>query len=336
MKQAYLDNAQGAPQLEIRDCDVQKPSHGEILVRIEASSLNFHDYAVVKGIIPTPSGRVPLSDCAGVVEAIGEDVEELRVGDRVVSRFFPHWDDGGPTLDRLRGVPGDHTDGFAAGYATMPASAFDLAPRNLTAREAATLPCAALTAWRALMVEYHLKPGDWVVVQGSGGVSLFALQFAKMAGANVAATSSSDRKLERLRELGADVLINYRDVPNWGDAVVREIGRGADIVVEIGGPGTLPQSIAASRIGGTIVLIGVLTGFSGEIPTGLMMSKNITLSAVTVGSRMQQHAMIAAIEAGNIKPVISHALPLEKIGDAFAIMERGEHFGKIVLEHTRA
>lgn len=199
--------------------------------------------------------------------------------------------------------------------------------------EAATLPCAALTAWRAVMSKAQIKPGDWVLTQGTGGVSIFALQFAKAAGAKVIATSSSTEKLARLEELGADHLINYKEVPDWG-VKARELtgGRGVDEVVEIGGAGTLGQSITACRIGGHISLIGVLAGFAGEVPTAQLFSQNICLHGITVGSREEQEDMVRAIEANNIKPEISDTFPLDQLKAAFEHQAAQKHFGKIVVE----
>jgi NADPH:quinone reductase-like Zn-dependent oxidoreductase len=231
------------------------------------------------------------------------------------------------------GVPGDGADGFAAEYVAMPASAFTRLPKGWSHAEAATLPCAALTAWRALVVEAGLKAGDVVLTQGTGGVSIFALQLAKAAGATVIATSSSDEKLRRLAALGADHLINYKTDPKWGrTAAEMTDGKGVDAVVEIGGPGTMNQSIHACRIGGHISLIGVLTGVSGEISTALAMSKNITIKGLTVGSKQDQEDMIAAIDAAGLKAVIDSVRPLAEISAAFAHQVSQKHFGKICLE----
>ncbi|MCL4143062.1 UNVERIFIED_CONTAM: hypothetical protein GTU68_042773, partial [Idotea baltica] len=253
-------------------------------------------------------------------------------GDKVLGLFFPAWQTGGPQIGGFSSVPGDGADGFAAELVAMPETAFTKMPDGYSYEEAATLPCAALTAWRALMVEAKIKPGDWVLTQGTGGVSIFALQFAKAAGCKVISTSSSDEKLKRLTKLGADHVINYKTTPDWGRAA-KELtgGRGVDEVVEIGGPGTMGQSIAASRVGGHISLIGVLTGVSGEVPTAALFSSNITVSGITVGSAEQQTDMIAAIEANGIKPVISDTFALDKIADAFGHQASQKHFGKIVL-----
>ena len=313
--------------------DPPSPGPGQITVAVRASSLNYHDYAVVRGMLPTPEGRIPLSDGAGDVTAVGEGVTEFAVGDRVVSTFFPEWLDGEPPMSAFTQVPGDGIDGFACETVTMPATAFTRAPQGYSHAEAATLTCAGLTAWRALFVDYRVKPGDTVLVQGTGGVSIFALQFAKAAGARVIATSSSDDKLERVRALGADETINYREVEAWGPKAFEMTGgRGVDCVVEIGGAGTLDQSMMATRVGGHIALIGVLAGFAGPVQTALLFSKNLTVQGLTVGSRAMQQAMIRAIEAKGLRPVISDSFALADLADAFRHQESGRHFGKIAVE----
>ncbi|MEE4300603.1 MAG: NAD(P)-dependent alcohol dehydrogenase [Pseudomonadales bacterium] len=323
----------GLEQLTLAEIEARPPGPGEIQVRVEASSLNFHDYAVVSGMLPVDDGRIPMSDGAGTVTAVGEGVDGIAIGDRVLSCFFPAWQAGAPGPRELLGVPGDHVDGFGAQTVTMAASAFTPMPTGWTPAQAATLTCAGLTAWRGLMAEARIKPGDVVLTQGTGGVSIFALQFAKAAGCRVIATSSSDEKLERLAHLGADELINYRQTPEWGRrALELTDGRGVDVVVEIGGAGTLPQSITAVRVDGHISLIGVLAGFAGEVPTAALFSRNATLKGITVGSRAQQLDMIRAVEANGIEPVIDSTFPLEGLADAFRHQASQKHFGKICVE----
>ena len=332
MKVAAVKKPGGPGNLIIEDRADPKPAVGEILVRIHASSLNYHDFVVVMGGIPTDDGRIPMSDGAGEVVAVGEGVTKFKPGDKVVSLFFPNWQAGEIEAAGFASVPGDGADGFGAELVAAPETSFTRVPEGYSYQEAATLPCAALTAWRALMVEAKVKPGDWVLTQGTGGVSIFALQFAKAAGCRVISTSSSDEKLQRVKELGADHVINYKDTPDWGKAAKALTGgRGVDEVVEIGGPGTLAQSITASRPGGHISLIGVLTGVSGEVPTAALFSLNITLSGITVGSRRHQEDMIAAIEANGIKPVLDKDFPLSEIAAAFAHQASQQHFGKITL-----
>jgi NADPH:quinone reductase-like Zn-dependent oxidoreductase len=322
----------GLDNLELVSMETREPGPGEIQVEVKASSLNFHDYAVAIGMIPTDDGRIPMSDGAGLVTAVGQGVSQFAVGDKVLSLFFPNWQDGRPTLERILGVPGDHVDGFAAQSVTMPASAFSHMPANLDFAEAATLSCAGLTAWRALMVETRLKPGDWVLVQGSGGVSVFALQFAKLLGCRVVATSSSAEKLARLQALGADQLINYKETENWGDAVLEATGgHGADLVVEIGGSGTVAQSVRALAFDGCISMIGVLTGISGEVPTAELFQKNARISGITVGSHQHQRDMIKAVEVHDLKPVVDSSYALADLAQAFRHQESQTHFGKICV-----
>jgi NADPH:quinone reductase-like Zn-dependent oxidoreductase len=313
--------------------DPGAPGPGEIRVRLAASSLNFHDYAVVAGRIPVEAGRIPMSDGAGTVEAVGAGVTAFKPGDMALSLFFPQWVDGPPPPSALRCVPGDSADGFAREWVVAPASWFTRAPAGWSAAEAATLTCAGLTAWRALFVDGNVKPGSTVLVQGSGGVSVFALQLAKAAGARVIATSSSGEKLERLRALGADETINYRETEKWGAAALQLTGgQGVDTVVEVGGPGTLDQSMIAARVGGHVALIGVLTGIAGPVQTALLFSKNLRVQGLTVGSRAQQLEMIAGVEATGIRPVISDRFPLAALADAFRHQEANRHFGKIAIE----
>lgn len=333
MKVAALKAPGGLDRLTIERRAAACAGPGQILVRVHASSLNYHDFAVVSGVIKTPDGLIPMTDGAGEVVSVGEGVATFKAGDHVLSTFFPRWYAGGPTQAGRMGVPGDQVDGFASEYVVMPATAFTRLPKGWSFTQAATLPCAAVTAWRALMVEARIKPGDVVLTQGTGGVSIFALQFAKAAGATVIATSSSDEKLTRLGELGADHLINYKKQPKWGRAADACVGgRGVDAVVEVGGAGTLAQSIRACRVGGHICLIGVLTGVSGEVSTALVMSKNITIKGVTVGSHQEQEDMIAAAEANGLQPVIDSVFPLDEIVAAFAHLVSQQHFGKICLE----
>ena len=322
-----LDNLQSVDIAEPKD-----PAAGEIRVRLHASSLNYHDYGVASRPGWQADGRIPMSDGAGVVEAVGAGVSAFSVGDHVVSCFFPTWADGPATIADFATVPGDGVDGFAREAVTLAATAFTRAPRGFSHAEAATLTTAGLTAWRALVVDGGLKAGDTVLVLGTGGVSIFALQFAKAMGATVVATSSSDEKLERARALGADHTINYKQEPDWGRRVWDWTGgRGVDHVVEVGGPGTLPQSIAAVRVGGHIALIGVLTGYAGDVPTGPFMLKQARLQGLIVGSRREQADMVRAIEAIGLKPVIDRSFPLDGLAEAFRHQESGSHFGKICL-----
>jgi len=334
MKVVTVKSPGGLDRLDVGEQPAPgEPGPGEIRVRIHASSLNYHDYGVVSGAMPTEDGRIPMSDGAGVVEALGEGVDEFKVGDSVVSGFFPSWQTGPALVGDFKTVPGDGVDGYAREQVIRPASWFTRAPAGYSHAEAATLTTAGLTAWRALVVDGGIKPGDSVLVLGTGGVSIFALQFAKQMGATVIATSSSDDKIAKLRELGADHTLNYKSEPEWGKRVKQLTeGRGVDHVIEVGGPGTLPQSIEAVRIGGHIALIGVLTGRGGEVPTAKLMAKQASLKGLIVGSRQEQIEMIRAIEISGLRPVIDRRFALDEITEAFRHQEGQKHFGKICLE----
>lgn len=311
----------------------RRPGPGEVLVRIAGSSLNYHDLRVVTGGIPAADGLIPLADAAGEVIETGEGVGELAAGDSVISIFMPEWIDGLSPDPMTTIMPGDRVDGFAADYVTMPAGYFTPAPRNLSLLEAATLPTAGLTAWRAVIDESEVKPGGTLLVLGTGGVSIFALQIAKAMGIRVIATSSSDAKLERLIGMGADHVINYRAVPEWSKEVLRLTdGLGVDAIIEVGGASTVLESINAVRVQGVIVVIGALSGREAPLPIGTIFSRQMKIKGVVVGSRRQQLEMIAGIDAMGIKPVVSDTFALADLAEAFRFQESGRHFGKISIE----
>ena len=332
MKVLRLRNGGGLDNLRLEEmAEPGGPGPGEIRVRIRASSLNFHDLGVVSGRMPVEDGRIPMSDGAGVVEAVGEGVTEFAVGDAVVSCFFPDWQEGDSGMaDNFARTPGDGIDGYAQEAVVLPTRFFTRAPKGYDPIEAAAITTAGLTAWRALVGDGQLKAGDTVLLLGTGGVSIWALQIAKRMGATVAITSSSGEKLERARNLGADFTLNYREVEHWG-AEVRQWtgGLGVDHVVEVGGPGTLAQSIEAVRVGGHISLIGVLTGGAGDVPTAALMAKQAPLQGVIVGSRRQQQDFVRALDDGAIRPVIDRIFALDELADAFRFEMSAGHFGKI-------
>jgi len=332
MQKIQLGSTPGLDHLELAEVEPREPGVGELQVRVHASSLNYHDYLVATGMLRTAESRVPMSDGSGEVTAVGEGVSGFSVGDRVISHFFPNWVDGAPGLEKLLGVPGDHVDGFASQTVTMPAKAFSPMPAHMSFAEAATLPCAGLTAWRAVCEEATVGEGDWVLVQGSGGVSVVALQIARQLGCRVIATTSSEAKAARLRELGAEEVINYREQSEWGRVATEISGGGVALVVEVGGPGTVTQSVRALRIGGTIAMIGVLTGISGDVPLAEFFQRNACMAGITVGSHEHQQRMNAAFEEWKLKPVIDSSYPLEKLADAFRHQESQTHFGKIVVD----
>lgn len=309
------------------------PGPGEIRVQLRAAALNFRDGLVAKGFFPAADGLIPLSDGAGEVVEVGPGVAAFAPGDAVVSVFHTVWADGHIERSQLTASPGGGADGFACDFVTRPAVHFTRAPAGLTHQEAATLTCAGVTAWRAL-VDGPVLPGARVLVQGTGGVSLFALQFAKAAGATVIATSSSAEKLARLKDLGADHVINYREEPKWGAAVLELTGGlGVDHIIEVGGPNTLAQSLQAARTGAHIAIIGAVAGFTNDtMPFALVQAKRLRLQGVTVGSRADQMNMIRAIEANGIKPVLDRVFPLEALAEALRYQDTGQHFGKIGIE----
>ena len=308
------------------------PSGDELLIRVEASSLNFHDYLVATGVINVAPGRVPLSDGVGIVEACGPDVAGFAPGDRVMGTFFADWPDGPPTAARTGRMLGDHVDGFASRYVTMSEKLFTRAPAGLSPVEAAALPCAGLTAWRATVVEGDIKPGSTVLVQGTGGVSVFAAQFARMAGARVIATSSSAEKAERLKALGVDEVINYSEDPKWGRTVRELSDGGVDHLVEVAG-GDLSQSLQALRVGGSLCLVGALTRQPIAFPAAHMIYGNLRISGITVGSRQQQVDMVRAVETGGLRPVIDSIHAFDDLREAFGVLEAQRHFGKIAIAY---
>jgi NADPH:quinone reductase-like Zn-dependent oxidoreductase len=319
--------------LKLGERPVPKARRGEILVRIKAASLNYRDLAILaqKYMPALALPYVPASDACGEVVEIGEDVARFKVGDRVMPIYTQGWHDGLPTLElRTKRTLGAPLDGVLQEYIAVPAQDAVSVPPHLSDAEAATLPIAALTAWSTLQ-EGGLKPGDSVLVQGTGGVALFALQFAKLAGARVIALSSSDEKLGRARQLGADIGINYRTTPDWS-AAVRDAtqGKGVDIVVETAGA-TLDKSLASLTFGGFVGIVGFVAGYKAEIPLRAVIGPMIRVQGIAVGSRARFEAMNRAIALHKLKPVVDSTFALDKAADAFRRMEQGRHFGKIVV-----
>jgi NADPH:quinone reductase-like Zn-dependent oxidoreductase len=330
-QRAVVMNGPGA-LVETVDRLVDEPGRGQVLVRVRASSLNFHDNVNLAGLLPGPWPRVPMSDGAGEVVALGPGVDELQVGDRVMGAFHPGWLDGPPTPDAKRELPGDTGDGWLQQYRVADTSGLVRTPEHLSDVEAATVPCAGVTAWSAL-TEANIGVGDVVVTQGTGGVSLFTVQLARALGAIVILTSSSDDKLKIGSDLGATHLINYRVNPNWETEVKRlTAGQGADLIVDLGGPATLAQSVHSARVGGTIAVIGVLSGFdTAPISVAEVMLNNLRIVGITVGSVRAHRDLCELMSRTGIKPHISHVFDWEKLEDAVAVMRAGEHVGKIAI-----
>lgn len=319
--------------LTLSERPVPRPQRGEILIRVRAASLNYRDLAILGGryLENLPLPFVPASDACGEVVELGEEVTRFRVGDRVLPIYVQGWHDGLPTREqRTRKTLGAPLGGVLQDYIVVPAEDAVAAPAFMSDAEASTLPIAGLTAWSAL-VEGGIKPGDVVLVIGTGGVSLFALQFAKISGATVIVLSSSDEKLSRARALGADVGINYRKTVDWPLAV-RELThhRGADIIVETGGA-TLSQSLSAIAYGGFVAVIGFTAGHDATVQVRQFIGPLVRLQGIAVGSRARFEAMNRALTQHQMRPVLDTLFPLDEAAQAFARMQRGEHFGKIVV-----
>jgi alcohol dehydrogenase len=323
-------------ELALSDRPEPAPGPGEVLVRLRAASLNYRDLLVLRGgygRLQKHENLIPLSDGAGEVAAVGASASG-KVGDRVVGCLFPDWRDGPPEERKLARTLGGTVDGVAAEYRVFGAHELLPIPPGLSFAEAAALPCAALTAWNCVRAAApEIGPGGVVLTQGTGGVSLFALQFAVAAGATVIATSSSAEKLARLRALGAAHVVNYRDDPEWGKTARKLTGgRGVDLVVEVGGGGTIKQSMRATRMGGTIALVGVVAGASQELNLPLIAMNSMRVIGVAVGSRADFAAMLAFIERHKIKPVLDRGFPLAELGAALDWLKSGRHVGKVCVE----
>ena len=319
--------------LEPFEADTPEPGHGQILVRVRACSLNYRDLIMVKGQYggdPKP-GLIPLSDGAGEVVAVGDGVGRFKPGDRVAGCFFDLWQGGPLTVALQKTARGGAIDGMLADEVVLSEGGAVAIPDGMSFAEAATLPCAGLTAWHALFGFGGLRPGETVLTQGTGGVSVFAIQFASRLGARVIATSSSDAKLERARALGAAETINYRSHPEWQEEVRRLTGDGADLVIEVGGPGTFGRSMLAARPGGRIAVIGLLSGPGERIDPLLILRRRLRMEGILVGSTDQFEAMNRAIGSWEIRPVIDRVFPFEAARDAYAHLEAQRHLGKVVI-----
>ncbi len=340
MRVCQIEGEWKRENIRISERPLPIPRDGQVRVKISANALNYRDLIIpLRGYGKRMQALplVMLSDGAGSIDAVGPGVSQVQVGERVCPVFYQSWLSGAPDNARFRYSLGCEQDGTMADYIVLPAEGVCAAPNHLTDVEAATLPTAAVTAWRALVTEGRIKPGDTVLVQGTGGVSLFALQFAKLLGARVIATSSSDQKLAKVRALGADETINYRENEQWGKAA-REIaeGTGIDHVIEVGGAGTLEQSLRAIRTGGTISLIGVLAGPDCKVPLGQVVTRHIRLQGITVGSRDDFEAMATAIAQHKLRPVVDRVFAFDELGMALDYLASGQHFGKVCIQHANA
>jgi NADPH:quinone reductase-like Zn-dependent oxidoreductase len=333
MKAYQIQTAAGIDGLKLVDLPEPKPGAGQILVRVRATSLNYRDTAVVSGMYPGQKLPViPLSDGAGEVVAVGTGVTRVQVGDRVAGIFFQDWISGKLTREKIKSALGGAIDGMLAEYVVLNQDGVVLLPAHFSYEEGATLPCAAVTAWQALVHRGRLIAGETVLLLGTGGVSIFALQFAKIIGAKVIITSSSDEKLARATQLGADETINYKTFPNWEEQVYELTQQqGVDQVIEVGGAGTLEKSLRSASVGGRISLIGVLGG-AGEVNHVNILQKSIDVQGIYVGSREMFEAMNRAIALHQIKPVVDRVFPFAEAPTAYHYLKSGSHFGKVVIQ----
>lgn len=324
----------GIDNLRATELPDPEPGPGEALIRIRATSLNYRDLLLVRGLYDPKLHlpRIPLSDGAGEIVATGAGVTQFRAGDRVTGLFLQNWQGGAPSAKKSRGALAGDVDGMLAEYVVLPEHGVIHFPAHLSFEEAATLPCAALTAWNALVEVAAIKAGQTVVVQGTGGVSVFAQQFAKMCGARVLGTSSSDEKLAKAKALGQDMGLNYKQRPEWGSWVKEQThGEGADVVVEVGGAGTFNESMRAVRVGGTITQIGVLSSSQERISVLPILMHQIRIAGIYVGSREMYQRMNRAIEFHQMRPVVGKMFPFVDTLAAYQYLESGSHFGKIVI-----
>jgi len=324
----------GLDNLRIVDQKTPRPGDGQVLIRFHAASLNYRDVMIVNGTY-NPRMKlpvVPLSDGAGEIVEVGKNVSQWTVGDRVCPNVIRDWKDGWVTAEKARTAIGaGNYDGVLREYGAFDAESIVKVPEHLSFDEAATLPCAAVTAWHALVVSGNVQPGETVLTLGTGGVSVFAIQLAKVLGARVIATSSSDEKLERVRDLGADETINYRSTPDWDKAVIELTGGvGVDHIIEVGGTGTLPRSVKAVRTGGHIALIGALN-MSGEFNPIPVFMKAIRVQGIFIGSREMFEDMNATISSAELRPVIDRTFEFDDAAGAISYMQNGSHLGKIVV-----
>lgn len=333
MKAVVVKTPGGLENIEVIDKASKSPSPYEVLVEWHATSLNYHDYLVAVGAIPVPDGRIPMSDGAGIIIEVGEEVTEWQKGDKVMSMFFPGWNEGLPKFEKIVGVSGETLDGYITEQSCVLAKSITRIPEGYTYGEAATLPCAGLTAWNGLMHSGNLMAGQSVLIEGTGGMSIFGLQFAKAAGAKVYATTSSTEKADCLLDMGCEYVADYKTDERWGKTIFKKSGGGVDLVLDVGGGSTMKQSIEAAKIGGTIISIGILSGGrKGEITFPKLFFKFINMKGIAVGSREMQKSMTKAIETNKIKPIIDKIFGFNELADAFRHQESGKHFGKIILE----
>ena len=337
MRVFQIEGGWGMDHLKLSTRPEPKPGPGCVVVKMKASSLNYRDLLVPERGYGSHTGSlplIPLSDGVGVVTEVGSGVRRVAPGDRVCPTYFQRWIGGEPDLERLTQSLGGPLDGTMAEYMCLSEEGVVKVPAHLSDIEAATLPCAGLTAWSALVTYGQTRPGDRVLVQGCGGVALFAVALGKLLGAHVTVISSSDERIERVKQLGADAAVNYRAVPEWAKAT-REItgGRGYDLIVELGGEKTLPQSLRCVRPGGTVAMIGVLSGGAMSASLGLVVTRQVRMQGVTVGHRDGFEALLRAVGQHRLRPVVDRVFAFEELKEAMAYLKTGAQFGKVCIAH---
>jgi NADPH:quinone reductase-like Zn-dependent oxidoreductase len=334
MKAYQLTAQTGIDALHLEEIPKPKPGPGQVLVRVHATSLNYRDLMIAGGRYGAPVSLplIPLSDGAGEIEAVGAGVTRWKTGDRVMGTFSQHWPNGPVTREVFGSALGGTVNGMLAEHVVLSAEGVIAMPRHLSFEEAATLPCAALTAWHALVISGRVSAAQTVLLLGTGGVSIFALQFAKMHGARVILTSSSDEKCEHAKSLGADDTINYRTTPEWEQEVLRlTAGAGADHVIEVGGTETFSKSLRALALGGTISVVGGVSGFTSQVVLGDILGKSAVIRGIYTGNREMFEAMNRAITLHRLQPVMDRVFPFFEAAAAYQYLESGAHFGKVVI-----
>ncbi len=334
MKAYQLTAGSGIQGLKLVELPAGDVGPTDVRIRVRAVSLNYRDLMIARGsyLVASEKPLIPTSDAAGEVIAVGAAVQRFKVGDRVATTFFPRWIDGRPTPEKVAIAPGGNVDGVLAQEIIASEQALVHVPRGLDFNEAATLTCAGVTAWNSLFVAGELKAGDSVLLLGTGGVSIWALQLAKAAGLRGIITSSSDEKLARAKALGAHATINYRTTPEWQQEVLRLTGGGVDLVIEVGGTGTLKRSVAATAMGGTIAIVGGVSGFGGDFEPFALIGGARRLSGIYVGSRQMFEDLNRLIDVAGLRPVVDRVFPFEAARDAYEFLEAGKHFGKVVIQ----
>lgn len=336
MKTYRLEKTGSLDNLSLNQESDPTPQAQDVIIRVHANALNYRDLMVMRGAyrVPPRPRVIPLSDGAGEVVSVGSAVKRFKTGDRVAAAFFQGWMGGHIEAGHLSTDLGGSIDGMLSEYVMLNEQGVVKIPDHLTFEEAATLPCAAVTAWCCLTDQRQLMPGDTVLTLGSGGVSVFAMQFARMFGARVIATTSSETKAEKLLALGAHHVINYTTHPDWDQEVMRLTqGRGADFVIEVGGPGTLARSLKSAALGGHVVQVGILGGVGHQLDPVLFRGRSITTRSITVGSRQSFEAMLRAIDVNQLRPVIDKVFSFKDAKLAYQHLQEQKHFGKVVISH---